>query len=131
MSDGVDVQRGPEALTEAEHPRLLQPPAPPDPAIREADFQRLVVDLAERLGWWTYHPLDSRGSNPGWPDLVLARWPRAGGRATVIFRELKTERGKVRPEQLRWGQTLMAGGLDWQIWRPSMWPSICDELARR
>lgn len=116
-------------IVTAAHPQLLVPPSPPSLTIGEREFQRLIVDFAERLGWWTFHVLESRGSNHGWGDLVLARYE--GPRARVLFREIKTERGKLRPDQLRVGQMLMAAGLDWQVWRPSMWSLIIDTLARR
>jgi hypothetical protein len=117
------------ALVEGEHPRLLRPPAPPRERVPEAEFQGIIVAFAERMGWWTYHTRDSIGSNPGWPDLVLARYE--GPHCRVLFRELKTAKGKLRPEQLAWGQRLMAAGLDWKVWRPDDWDEICDTLAQR
>jgi hypothetical protein len=55
--------------------------------------------------------------DPGFPDLVLAR----GG--VVLHVELKSEKGKVRPEQSEWLAEL--GG---EIWRPSDWPGIQERL---
>jgi len=115
------------ALTdETPPPRLLTPPAPPPRGVSEAAFQALVIDLAERFRWVVYHTLDSRGSHPGWPDLVLVRGPRA------LFIELKTERGAIRPEQAAWGERLLKAGLDWRIWRPAHWdteivPTLTEE----
>lgn len=121
--------RGGQVAVPAEHPRLLRPPAPPRANVPEIEFQGIIVALAEALGWQTFHVLDSIGSNPGWPDLVLARYE--GPRCRVLFRELKTAKGKLRPEQLAWGQRLMAAGLDWKVWRPGDWSDICDTLAKR
>ena len=53
----------------------------------------------------------------GFPDLVLAR---AG---VVLFRELKTDIGKVSDEQAAWLQAV--GG---KVWRPKMWSEIEREL---
>lgn len=133
LADALDAACAPGAAmmgsdVAAAYPQLLVAPAPPRADIREADFQALIVDLAERLGWWTFHVLESRGSNHGWGDLTLLRYE--GPRAVALFREVKTERGKLRPDQLRVGQMLMAAGLDWQVWRPADWPSICDTLAK-
>lgn len=63
-------------------------------AMTEAEWQADVVRTAGQLGWWTYHPLDSRGSQSGWPDLVLIREHR------IVFAELKRESGQVKPAQL-------------------------------
>lgn len=91
---------------------LITPPAPPSPQISEAMFQALILDIAGWLGWTHYHTRDSRGSNPGWPDLVLVR-ERAGMPARILFREIKTSRGRLTQEQARWGQLLLNAGLDW------------------
>lgn len=80
--------------------------------MREAEFLTAVRALARDLGWATYHPLQSKGSEPGWPDLVLAR----GGR--VLFRELKTMQGRTTPAQDDWLDRLATAGLDVGVWRP-------------
>ena len=109
-------------------PVLLTRPAPPDRRIAEAPFQGLILDIAGYLHWEHYHTLDSRGSDPGWPDLVLAR--RTGlYTARIIFREVKTEKGRVSEAQARWGRLLLAAGFDWKIYRPSDWDEILDELT--
>ena len=68
--------------------------------------------LCARLGVRWYHAYDSRRSVPGWPDLVIV------GRE-VLFRELKSDAGTLRPEQQQWRDTLRAAGADWAVWRPS------------
>lgn len=90
-----------------------------DAAMSESDFQAQVIAYAEALGWHVYHTQDSRRSNPGWPDLAMVRGHR------LILWELKTEKGRVTPEQrdyiarLRDVKTVYAG-----IRRPSDWPWI-------
>ena len=42
----------------------------------------------------------------------------------LLFRELKSQRGRVRPEQKEWLATLSEAGSDAGIWRPSDWPEI-------
>ncbi|HWH76889.1 MAG TPA: hypothetical protein VNT76_05935 [Candidatus Binatus sp.] len=59
----------------------------------EGEFQAAVVKLATEFGWDVYHQYDSRRSKRGWLDLALIRPPR------VIFMELKSEDGKLTPEQ--------------------------------
>lgn len=96
----------------------------PAPKLSEADFQRQVVELARLYGWRTYHTFDSRRSDEGWPDLVLARPP------TLLVVELKAEAGRVSPAQARWLATLADCGIDARVWFPSDWPDIERTLAR-
>jgi hypothetical protein len=70
-----------------------------------------VRKVLDDLGLWGFHPLRSKGSEPGWPD-----WTVIGNR--VLFRELKTQRGRVTPEQRKVGAMLTAAGEDWAVWRP-------------
>lgn len=91
----------------------------------EAGFQAAVVELAELTGWRTFHPHDSRRSNPGWPDLVLARPP------VTIVAELKTEQGRVSVEQTEWLDALNACGIRAVVWRPEDWPAIERLLSAR
>lgn len=80
----------------------------------EAQLQRAVLDLTKWLGLLAFHSTDSRrDSCAGFPDLVLS------GSRGVLYRELKTETGKLRPEQLDWLARLTQGGADAAIWRPA------------
>ena len=78
----------------------------------EKEWQNEVQTLAAWGGWSYYHTHDSRRSQPGFPDLVL--W-----RERVIFAELKTEKGRVRPDQKRVMNELKKAGADVYLWRPS------------
>jgi hypothetical protein len=83
-------------------------------AMSEAQLQRAITDLTRWLGLLTFHSGDSRrDSCAGFPDLVIA------GQGGVIWREIKSERGRLRPEQLDWLSRLAQGGADAAIWRPS------------
>jgi hypothetical protein len=75
----------------------------------DAHVRRYIADL----GLFGYHPRNSKGSEPGWPDWVII------GPHKVIFRELKSESGTVTPEQARVGQMLQRAGQSWKVWRPS------------
>lgn len=87
----------------------------------EAQFQAKVVELAQRCGWLTYHTKISVMSAQGYPDLTLAHPPT--GR--VIHAELKSIRGKVRPEQRTWLWALSkCPSVEVALWRPTDWPSI-------
>ena len=88
----------------------------------ERQFQTRVLRIAKQFGWITYHTHDSRRSDPGFPDLVLVR-------DRVLFRELKTETGRISEPQKAWGQALKRAGADFKIWRPGDMPVIIKELS--
>ena len=91
----------------------------------EADFQNDVLALAQLYGWLWFHDADSRGSPPGFPDLVLVKSPR------VVFAELKTRRGKLRRKQQEWLAALMGcDGVETYLWRPDDWREVVRTLGR-
>lgn len=93
--------------------------------ITEAAFQRQVVQLAKMLGWKIYHPVVSRLSVKGWPDLVIVR-------ERVLYRELKAENKQTTPEQDEWLAVLAAAGQDVGVWWPHMLETeIKQTLTRR
>jgi hypothetical protein len=60
----------------------------------------------------------------GWPDLVLVRPPR------LIFAELKSDTGKVRPQQSQWLDVLrLLPQAETFLWRPCDWDSIVETLT--
>jgi hypothetical protein len=78
----------------------------------EVHLQAAVETELQLRGWRYFHAYDSRRSPPGFPDLVLAR-------DRVLFAELKTLKGRVRPEQLEWLERLRAAGAECYLWRPA------------
>jgi hypothetical protein len=87
----------------------------------DAHVRRYFKDLALRA----MHPKDSRRSEKGYPDWTIV------GPLGVLFWELKTERGRVTPEQRAWLDALTAAGQVAVIRRPSDLLSglIARELA--
>lgn len=83
-------------------------------SVSEKQFQVQVVELAGYGGWLVYHTHDSRRSALGFPDLVLVRPPR------LIFAELKSEEGRIRPEQRTWLEALFGctRAPESYLWRP-------------
>lgn len=89
----------------------------------EDDLQRAVLDLCKlhRLhvahfraamtgkGRWVT-PVAADGK--GYPDLTIV------GPGGVVWRELKTDRGWLTPEQKVWAQRLVEAGADVAVWRP-------------
>ena len=82
----------------------------------EADFQKTVVELAEILGWRTFHAARLKGhlrteTSEGFPDLVFAKTG-----VKPLFAELKSDTGVVSNDQIAWLQAT-----DGVIWRPKHW----------
>ena len=90
----------------------------------EAQFQRAVVEAATVLGWIAVAIPNMIGNPTGWPDLILI------GHGRVMFRELKTERGKLSPKQRQWLERLQGAGADAALRRPADWELIVAELRR-
>ena len=89
----------------------------------EKAFLDAVVELATLCQWLVYHTYDSRRSQAGFPDLVLVK------KKQLIFAELKTNKGRLRPEQREWLDMLglMADdctNVGFYLWRPSDWDTI-------
>lgn len=87
----------------------------------EANFQYLIISYARSHGWRVYHTYDSRRSEPGFPDLVLVR-------REVLYRELKSEKGRLTAAQKAWGESLTKAGANYAVWRPSMLQEIYKKL---
>lgn len=76
------------------------------------------------LGLACYHTHDSRHSEAGFPDLVIA-----GIRSRrLLFVELKRENGQVKPAQDVWLTTLSMCGGQVRVWRPS--DHVSGRIAR-
>ena len=83
-------------------------------SVTERDWQGYVVALARLHGWLVYHPLDSRGSTAGYPDLTMVRDGR------LVVAELKSMAGKVSVAQEQWLAAFGAvPGVLADVWRPS------------
>ena len=92
----------------------------------EADLQTLIVDVAEQCGWLVFHDNDSRRNNPGFPDLALVKPPR------VVFMELKSDKGTLRPEQQVWmGHLLECDTIASAVVRPEHLDLVTDYLTRQ
>jgi hypothetical protein len=93
------------------------------PPLTERQWQLQVVDLAKLRNWWIYHPMLSKWSEPGWPDLTLIRGPR------MILAELKTDRGKLTEHQHKVFALLdQVQGVESYVWRPADFDHVKEVL---
>lgn len=99
----------------------------------EERWQQFVLHIAKMTGWRTAHfrPAQTKrgtwvtpvgGDGKGFPDLVLVK------DHVAIFRELKTNKGVLSPEQKLWGAAL---GDSWGVWRPRDYEEVCKTLGFR
>jgi len=91
----------------------------PQLGVSEENFEAMVVAASKIRGWLCYHTYDSRRSGPGFPDLVLVH-----PESEVLYRELKTESGKMTTAQEVWRERLCQAGANVKVWRPSDWEEI-------
>lgn len=91
----------------------------------EEEFQSAILYEADCAGWGLrYHPYDSRRSESGYPDLTMVHVDRG----LLVMAELKTDRGRVSPEQRGWLTGLRMAGVHAPLWRPRMASAISDWL---
>ena len=90
-----------------------------------------VRALAKQYGYLCYHTYSSKRSEPGYPDLCLARPASATSPGRLLFAELKTQTGKVTQEQAIWLDILRhtIPGLEAYTWRPADLPTIAAILS--
>ena len=94
-----------------------------DTAQPEAEYQEQIIQLAEACGWLVWHDQDSRRNRAGLPDLLMVRGP------VLLFIEVKTEKGKVSPEQEAFiGRLKQVKYVDADVVRPHQWEQIAQVL---
>ncbi|WIX75984.1 hypothetical protein QRX50_31490 [Amycolatopsis carbonis] len=98
----------------------------------EDQFQDRVMKTAKAYGWMVVHfrkamrqsgkySTPVQGDN-GSPDLLLAR------NGVVLWAELKSDTGRLSPEQTEWRDAIGDGC--WRLWRPRDWDTlVLPELA--
>jgi hypothetical protein len=95
--------------------------------ITEAEFTRMVLQLARLRGWWSFHARPARtkrgwrtavqGDGTGFPDVLLLRGP------VQLVAELKV-RGRPTEAQRAWLAAFAAAGVPAYTWTPADWSSI-------
>lgn len=85
-------------------------------AMAEKPFQARVIQLAKFHGFeLVYHTHNSQRSAPGFPDLVMV----STRHKRILYRELKSTKGRVSADQQAWLDALSACGQDAGMWRPA------------
>lgn len=90
----------------------------------EDDLLKTVLDMCKQFRLKTAHfrPAKTQAGNwvtavqgdgKGFPDLVIV------GPGGVLFRELKSDIGRLSPEQKMWMYKLNEAGADFGRWRPA------------
>ncbi len=109
--------------------------------MNERTWQNTVIEAATVAGWTVNHTRTAIGkggahttpnSAPGMPDLMLWR-PRDGlldREPTLIFAELKTNRGRLSTDQDDVIASLGAAGVAVYVWRPRDWETVKAVLTR-
>jgi hypothetical protein len=94
--------------------------------VNEKALQGQILQLCKLYNWRAYHTFLSVRSEPGFPDLVLVR-------DRVLYREIKTDVGKVTPAQKAWLDALLWAGADVGVWRETDLRNgrIVQELSRK
>lgn len=104
----------------------------------EAEFQAQVIELARHLNWRAAHfrkvrvqrangsvywetPVAADGK--GFPDLLLLQGAR------LLVPELKTDTGRLIPEQKLWLEAFEEVGAETTVWRPKDWRLIEKTLG--
>src|SRR5262245_1693217 len=98
--------------------------------LTERQFQDTIAQLArDHFGWKVVHFGGDLGKKAwydaaGFPDLLMI-----GPAGQILFREIKSETGRLTALQTRWSDWLQTRGADYATWRPSNWPDIVNVLS--
>ena len=106
-----------------------------DGELSEGAWQRQVEHALTVFGWWWMHIPPNvvvcpschrkvyRGIRRGFPDLLAIKPPH------ILWLELKDEQGRLKPEQTRVGQMLLACGQTWLHVKPRDRQRVLELIA--
>jgi hypothetical protein len=90
------------------------PPVAERSDTREAPWQKQIVEVATRLGYWSHHPHLSQYSSQGVPDLFLLHEQRR----RALWIECKDDRNHLSEFQVEVIDRMRACGLEVHVFRP-------------
>lgn len=82
----------------------------------EEELRAEVTEKCAERRYLCHHTNDSRRDDdpaPGWPDCVIV------GPGGIIFRELKSDEGRLSLAQIDAGRLIAWAGGSWNVWRPA------------
>lgn len=99
--------------------------------LTEQQWQTQVVALARQFGWEVFHAPANRPNSRGHVQNIAAGWPDIVclGHSRALFLELKSEKGRIRPEQITTLRRLAEAGCETALWRPSDLPAVLAVLG--
>lgn len=92
--------------------------------ITEKAFQSTVIKALRVAGWTHYHTYNSIRSVKGFPDLIALHEKKR----RVLAIEVKTETGKLTPEQDAWLQLFSLCGIESEVLRPSGFDEFWERI---
>jgi hypothetical protein len=117
--------------------RTRKPKAEKMPAELESEFQAKVIETARLLGYRVAHfrpALTKHGwrtavsaDGAGFFDLVMVNPVRF----RVIYAELKSETGKLSPEQKEWADAMLKAGQEVYCWKPNQFDEVAKILQKK
>ena len=116
--------------------------------VKEADWQKPLIELLQTYGYRVAHfrpgmtsreytnkkgetkkvwttPVSADGA--GFPDIVAVKssFPK---KRRILFIELKSDIGKLSPEQEQWKLAIVAAGGEYYLARPSDYETLVEKL---
>jgi hypothetical protein len=114
-----------------------KPKADKMPQESESEFQAKVIQAAHLLGYRVAHfrpALTKHGwrtavsaDGSGFFDLVMVNPVRF----RVIYAELKSETGKLSPEQKEWADAMLKAGQEVYCWKPNQFDEVAKILQKK
>lgn len=99
---------------------VVDPQKYADFSVSEKVFQSQVEKTFRETGWKVYHTLRSKGSAPGYPDIIAIN-PRSGTLAAI---ELKVGDNKPTTAQVEWLEYYELTGAECYVFWPRHWKEI-------
>jgi len=96
------------------------------PRMTEKMFQGRVIQALRVAGYAHYHTYNSIRSVKGFPDLICIH-PK---RKRLIAIEVKTDTGKLTPEQSEWLTLFSMCGVETWLLRPSQFEEFWESIRK-
>lgn len=95
-----------------------------DHEMSEKEWQKRVEMVLRQAGFAVYHTLRSKGSTPGFPDIVAIGLPGTRHEGRLLAVELKVGKNKTTKAQDEWLDHFVSVGAESHV----LYPRHVDEL---